>query len=530
MKNIILTGFMGTGKTSVGRLLARRLSCPFIDTDDVIEREEGVSISEIFRELGEGYFRRVEKETIKRLSGKMGVIIATGGGAIIDHDNLKILKASGTLISLMASPEEILKRVEGDTTRPLLSDKDRMTAIKRLMQERERFYKKADIVIDTTGKGVEEVASEIVERLGLKETQTYIEVGLGDRSYPIYFLYHQFKNIGSLLRHYGLYKKVAIVTNPTVWSLYGDRVFDSIKDADFEPVLIKIPDGERFKRLKWISHIYDRMLEHRMDRNSSVIALGGGVIGDMAGFAAATYMRGVPYVQIPTTLLSQVDSSVGGKTGVNHPKGKNMIGAFYQPCLVLIDTGFLDTLKPRELRAGLAEVVKYGVIKDRALFEFLEDNYKEILKLDRDAILHIVRRSCEIKARIVEEDEREKGIRAILNFGHTFGHAIESITGYRRFRHGESISIGMVMAAELSKNLGLCGDDVPERIESLLLNFGLPVKPPPISTDEFEEAMRLDKKVLREQQRFILVRDIGDVVIREIAPGDFSLDLHRILK
>ena len=528
-RNIVLTGFMGTGKTSVGRLLAERLNRTFVDVDQVIEERTGLSIPDIFRDLGEPYFRALEREVIKEVSGKEGLVIATGGGAIIDPVNLENLKRSGVVVCLTASPEAIYDRVKGDKGRPLLGEGNRMEVIKRLLKEREEFYRKADLFMDTTSKGPEEVAHEIMKRCGLPES---IVVCLGERSYPIYFSSSTFKGMGDLLRLHISQERVVVITNPTVKGLYGEVVLGSLRKASFDPLIIEIPDGERYKNLRWVSRIYDSLVEAEITRETPLLALGGGVIGDITGFVAATFLRGVPYVQVPTTLLAQVDSSVGGKTGVNHKKGKNLIGAFYQPILVYADVGFLRTLKRRELRAGLAEVVKYGMIKDRQLFSYLEERIGDVMDLESESLLHIVRRSCEIKAGIVEEDEREKGIRAILNFGHTFGHAIESITGYRRFRHGEAVAIGMVLAARLSESLGLCRAGVSERLVRLLKRIGLPVAlPPSIGLDSLIDSMRLDKKRLKEEKvRLILVRDVGDALIWERGWEDFSLDLQRILK
>ena len=257
-----------------------------------------------------------------------------------------------------------------------------------------------------------------------------------------------------------------------------------------------------------------------MDRDSPLIALGGGVIGDITGFVAATYMRGIPYVQVPTTLLAQVDSSVGGKTAVNHPKGKNMIGAFYQPLFVFIDVKTLDTLETREIRAGLAEVVKYGIIRSEELFSYLENNIDKILSLDESAIRHIIKISCEIKASVVAADEREAGLRAILNFGHTFGHAVEALTHYKQYRHGEAVAIGMLFATKLSHKMGLSSDDMVERLSSLLKNIGLPLGDKAYPAAEYIKSMMLDKKVVAGKLRFVLPEGMGRVTIENVSTKD----------
>src|SRR4030043_1758540 len=259
-----------------------------------------------------------------------------------------------------------------------------------------------------------------------------IRVELAERSYNIFIGSNTLEGIGDKLKLFELGPKIAIVSNPTVFQLYGERVLESVKKAGFDLLTVIIPDGEEYKDLLWLQHIYDELLKHKLDRSSALIALGGGVTGDITGFAASTYMTGISYIQIPTTLLAQVDSSVGGKTGVNHKRGKNMIGTFWQPRLVWIDAETLKTLPERELLAGIAEVIKYGVIRDKELFDFLEVNRDEILNLDGNALTHIIKRSCEIKAEVVSRDERESGLRAILNYGHTLGHAIETVTEYKR--------------------------------------------------------------------------------------------------
>ena len=346
-----------------------------------------------------------------------------------------------------------------------------------------------------------------------------VTVELGERSYQIIIKKGVLNEIGGRLKDLGFFKgKAAVVTNPLVDGLYGGVTLKGVRDSGLQPVLIKVPDGEEYKNLKEASRIYDSLIEHGLERSSPLIALGGGVIGDITGFVAATYLRGVPYIQVPTTLLSQVDSSVGGKTGVNHPKGKNLIGAFYQPRAVLADPLALKTLDKREFRAGLAEVVKYGVIWDKDFFSFLEKNTKAILDLG-DELTTAITRSCAIKAEVVSKDEREAGLRAILNFGHTFGHAIETLTGYRAFRHGEAVAAGMALAAEFSSHLGLCERDVAERIKALLSLFGLPAEAPPlqgVDSNKFLEPIRRDKKVAGGRLRFVLTAEIGRASLMEV--------------
>lgn len=345
-----------------------------------------------------------------------------------------------------------------------------------------------------------------------------VVVGLGDRSYNIIIASDTLREIGPQISVFKFSSRIAIVSNPTIYKLYGELAETSLKNTGFNVKTILIPDGEEYKELLWANYIYGELLKHRLDRYSAVVALGGGVIGDITGFAASTYMRGVSFVQIPTTLLAQVDSSVGGKTGVNHPLGKNMIGTFYQPRLVWTDVSTLRTLPEREVRAGMAEVIKYGVIWDVELFEFLEDNRDKILNLDAKALEFIIKRSCEIKAEVVSKDERESGLRAILNYGHTMGHAIETVTGYTQYLHGEAVAIGMVLEARLAVLLGLLDRTAAERITALIASYDLPVEmPSDLDNNKILSSMQLDKKTVEGRLNFILPEKIGAVVIRDVA-------------
>lgn len=342
-----------------------------------------------------------------------------------------------------------------------------------------------------------------------------VKVDLGDRSYDIE-IGTRLEQSGTAVRGLDFGQKMAVVTNPTVKKLYGKQLIDSMKAAGFLVMSIEVPDGEQYKNLDWANSIYTALLTNSFDRKSPLVALGGGVIGDLTGFAAATFMRGVPFVQVPTTLLAMVDSSVGGKTGVNHAMGKNMIGAFYQPRKVVMDLAVLKSLPREEFLSGMAEVIKYGVIRDASFFEYLEENRDRILQMDSEALIHIVRRSCEIKAEVVSRDEREGGLRAILNFGHTVGHAVETAENYT-MRHGEAVALGMVYASRLAHKTGLCGSSVPERIEQLVRSYGLPadlsvLKRRPGVT-ELLDTMQVDKKAEGGKVKFVLPNRIGNVVV-----------------
>ena len=344
-----------------------------------------------------------------------------------------------------------------------------------------------------------------------------VDINLGDRSYPIEIAAHRLEG---LHRHSALPSATSalIVSNSTVWPLHGASLATALQKRYAQVHTVQLPDGEEHKTWQTLNLIFDALLENGCDRKTVLFALGGGVVGDMTGFAAACYMRGVPFVQVPTTLLAQVDSSVGGKTAINHPLGKNMIGAFYQPLLVVCDLSTLDTLPQRELSAGLAEVIKYGPIADMALMEWLESSMDALLARDRDALAHAVRRSCEIKAWVVGQDEREAGLRAILNFGHTFGHAIEAGMGYGAWLHGEGVGAGMVMAIELSHRLGLVDAAYVQRLRALVQRAGLPLHSPVLDAADnagrYLELMRVDKKAEAGEIRFVLIEGPGRAVVR----------------
>ena len=340
-----------------------------------------------------------------------------------------------------------------------------------------------------------------------------LNVSLGDRSYPIHIgtgLIGDASRIVPLLAQ----KRVAVVTNVTIAPHYLGRVTSSLVAAGVDVVPITLPDGEQYKTWETLNLIFDALIAHRCERRTTLIALGGGVIGDMTGFAAATWQRGAPFIQVPTTLLAQVDSSVGGKTAINHPHGKNMIGAFYQPRAVLADLDSLKTLPERELKAGIAEVIKHGLIRDAAFFDWLEANMDGLLARDAAALEHAVLRSCEIKSALVAEDEREMDVRALLNFGHTFGHAIEAGLGYGDWLHGEAVGAGMMMAADLSHQLGhLSAADV-SRIEKLIARAGLPVKGPAFGRDRYWEHMSVDKKTRDGAIRFVVLEKLGSARVQ----------------
>lgn len=517
---------MGAGKTTIGRILARKLGKRFVDSDHEIEARTGASIPWIFEIEGEESFRRRESEVIRDLCAEGGMVLATGGGAVLSESNRALLKSCGTVVYLRANVNSIMVRTAHDKNRPLLQTADPRRKLEELTAQREPLYREiADLVIDTGRPNVQSMVQTILDQLEAleatrrarspaatssmtRQSTISLNVELGERSYPISIGPGLLADPALLARHIQG-RQVAIVSNTTVAPLYLERVAAPLRAAGREVIEIVLPDGEQYKTQESLMRVFDALLANKCDRKTTLVALGGGVIGDLTGFAAASYMRGVAFVQVPTTLLAQVDSSVGGKTGINHPLGKNMIGAFYQPRAVLADTATLATLPARELAAGLAEVIKHGAIIDAAFFDWIEQNIGKLVARDQAALAHAIARSCEIKAEVVRQDEREGGLRAILNFGHTFGHAIENGLGYGVWLHGEAVGCGMVMAADLSRRMGYIDEAAVRRVRALVAAAGLPTVAPDLGAERWLELMEVDKKNEGGEIKFILLKPLG---------------------
>jgi 3-dehydroquinate synthase len=525
--NIILVGMMGSGKTTVGRVLARQLGKKFVDSDEEIQRRTGVTIPHIFDVEGEEGFRQRESAVLEDLSERNDLVLATGGGAILSAHNRAVLKASGTVVYLKSSVHDLWQRTRHDTNRPLLQTADPRAKLQELFEQRDPLYAEiADIVMHTGKQSVHVLLLRLQQRLhelqalsnaGDDESMKTLNVGLAERSYPIH-IGNDLLNKPELLLPYLPRKRAVIVSNTTVAPLYLERLTEGLAKHQIQVESIVLADGEQYKNSESMNLIYDALLRSHCERSTPIIALGGGVIGDMTGFAAASYLRGVPFIQIPTTLLSQVDSSVGGKTGINHPLGKNMIGAFYQPLVVLADVTTLNTLPDKELRAGVAEVIKYGLIRDLPFLEWLEANIEKLLARDKDALQYAITRSCQNKAEVVGVDERESGERALLNLGHTFGHAIENGMGYGAWLHGEAVAAGTIMATDLSHRLGWLSADDVGRVRKLFERAGLPTVGPKLGAEKYMQLMGLDKKVADGKIRFVLLKSLGSAVMTGDVP------------
>jgi shikimate kinase/3-dehydroquinate synthase len=531
--NIILIGMMGAGKTTIGRALASHLDKEFVDSDHEIQKRTGVKIPVIFEIEGEAGFRKRESEVLAELTERKNIILATGGGAVLNPENREILRRSGIVVYLRASVGDLYRRTQHDKNRPLLQTQNLYARLSELYTQRDTLYREtAHVVIDSGKQGVRFLVDKLINKLlsfdstaitqdnqntAMQTITVDFTPSLDKRSYPIHIGYGILQQVDLIVSCLPQ-KRVAIVSNTTIAPLYLDKLRAALEAKGVASIPIILPDGEAHKNWETLNLIFDALLKNHCERKTAILALGGGVVGDLTGFAAATYLRGVPFIQIPTTLLAQVDSSVGGKTGINHPLGKNMIGAFYQPLMVLTDSATLNTLPDRELRAGIAEIIKYGLIRDPAFFEWLEQNMHRLLARDPVTLNEAIQRSCENKAEIVASDEQEKGVRALLNLGHTFGHAIENGMGYGVWLHGEAVAAGIVLAAELSRRMKFISEADVSRIRKIFVQAGLPVDAPKMPVDKYLQLMMLDKKVEAGKTRFIVLNRIGEAVMRSDIP------------
>jgi shikimate kinase/3-dehydroquinate synthase len=533
---IVLVGMMGSGKTSTGRRLAQRLGLGFVDADVVIEQAAGMSIADIFARHGETSFRDCEKRVMARLLGEGCRVLATGGGAFMNAQVRERIGTDGISIWLKADFDVLWRRVRRRATRPLLNNADPENTLRRLIEERYPVYAQADITVVSHEGSHEDVVDEMLNQLDAllsaaeprgqsalakpdfgKNVAKFEKIGvkLDGRGYDILIGDGLIETAGTHIERLAPGAACAIVTDENVAKHHLPALQRSLDAANIKHVPIVVTPGEGSKTYSVFERVCDDIIKARIERNDLVVALGGGVVGDLAGYAAASVRRGMRFIQIPTSLLAQVDSSVGGKTGINSPYGKNLIGAFHQPSLVLADTGSLETLPPREFRAGYAEVVKYGLINDLSFFQWLESASPEVFA-GGQARARAIAKSCAAKAGVVARDERENGERALLNLGHTFGHALESITAYdgARLVHGEGVAIGMACAFRFSARKGLCPAPDAERVARHLKAVGLPTRMQDIAgwnagAEQILDAMYQDKKVEHGALTFILAHGIG---------------------
>lgn len=540
-RSIVLVGMMGSGKSSVGRRLAERLTMAFADADTAIETAAGMSIPEIFAQRGEAEFRLGERRVIARLLAEEPKVLATGGGAFMAEETRERIGESGVSVWLKADPDVLMRRVRKRSNRPLLKTADPDATLRKLLDERSPTYALADLTILSRDVPHEVIVEEIVvaldghlsdekaagARAEVPRAPVAVRVPLGERAYDILIGPGLIDAAGERIAALRPGAACAIVTDSNVARTHLPRLEASLAAMGVRSASVAVPAGEGSKSYAAFERVCDAVIGAKMERGDLVVALGGGVVGDLAGFVAASVRRGMDFVQIPTSLLAQVDSSVGGKTGINSSFGKNLVGAFHQPSLVLADTGVLDTLPEREFRAGYAEVAKYGLIGDRDFWDWLEANRSAVFA-GGDARTHAIRKSCEAKAAVVVRDEKEEGDRALLNLGHTFGHAYERIVAYdgARLVHGEAVAIGLCDAFRFSAKLGRCSGQDVVRVERHLEAAGLPTRAsmiPGWNADSAAvlDAMAQDKKVKRGALTFILADGIGkSFIARGVAVED----------
>jgi shikimate kinase / 3-dehydroquinate synthase len=527
-RSIVLVGLMGAGKTAVGRRVAQALGLPFVDTDHEVEVAAGYSVSEIFERFGEPAFRDVERRVIRRLLDGRRVVLASGGGAFMDRDTRALIRGRSLSIWIRASLPLLLKRVAGRTHRPLLMSGDPAQILQGLMDLRHPIYAEADIVIDSRDEPVDSMARRLTEAVLAHEPPLRVPVDLPGGGYDVVIGSGLLARAGSLLARVLPQRRAIIVTDRVVARLHLDTLRAGLENGGFTTGTVEIEPGEASKSVDGWAELVDHLLARGVERRTAIVALGGGVVGDLAGFAAAATLRGLPFVQVPTTLLAQVDSSVGGKTGVNTRHGKNLIGAFHQPRIVLADTDVLATLPPRELRAGYAEIVKAGLIGDAGFYDWCEAHGAGVVGHDRPTQAEAVRRACAFKAAVVGDDVREeKGNdgRALLNLGHTFAHALEAEVGYGgELLHGEAVAIGLGLAFSLSAQLGYCSPEDGDRVRAHLEAVGLPTDMRMLnrvfSAARLIDHMRRDKKMRDGALHFVLVRGIGQAFTTGDVPPD----------
>jgi shikimate kinase / 3-dehydroquinate synthase len=521
-RSIVLVGLMGAGKTSIGRRLAARLNLPFRD-------------AELFARYGERDFRAGERRVIRRLLSGDPLVLAFGGGAYVDPETRAIVREEAVSVWLRCPLATLLRRVAARDNRPLLADGNPQEILQRLIDARYPIYAEADVIVDCVDESPDATTNRVLNALLGWRAPRRLSVVLSSTSYDLVIGDDLLARAGALLAPRMEQKRAVVVTDETVARLHLPALLRGLEATAVTASQIVVPPGEASKSLARWESVVDQLLDARVERRTTVIALGGGVVGDLAGFAAATALRGLPVVQVPTTLLAQVDSSVGGKTAVNAPQGKNLIGAFYQPRMVLADTGTLATLPPRELRAGYAEIAKAGLIGDAAFFAWCEANGAAVVGGNREAQAEAIMRACAFKAAVVGDDEREEKPndgRALLNLGHTFGHALEADYGYGGgLLHGEGVAVGLGLAFRLSARLGHCGAEDADRVVAHVAAMGMPAELRMLnrrfSAETLIGHMRRDKKVRDGALQFVLARGVGQTFTARDVPVEAVTELLR---
>jgi shikimate kinase/3-dehydroquinate synthase len=527
-KSVVLVGLMGAGKSSVGRRLALRLGMPFRDADHELEVAAGCTIAEFFERHSEAEFRTGERRVIARLMDGPPCVLATGGGAFMDPQTRALIHGAALSVWLRCSLATLVRRTSHRTHRPLLRTADPAAVLAGLMEKRHPVYAEADVVVDCGEDSPDVTTARVLAAVLAHRAPRRVHVALSSGAYDVLIGEGLMARAGAHLARVLPQKRAVIVTDATVAALHSPTLVSGLAEAGFDLRQITVAAGEASKSLAVYGQVTDALLEEGVERRTAVIALGGGVVGDLAGFAAASVLRGLPFVQVPTTLLAQVDSSVGGKTGINTAYGKNLLGAFHQPRMVLADTAALATLPRRELAAGYAEIVKAGLIGEPALFDWCEANGAALLDGDTSLQAEAVAAACAFKARVVADDEREEraeGGRALLNLGHTFGHALEAECGYDgSLLHGEAVALGLVLALRLSERLEVCAPGVAERVSAHLRGCGMAAELGQLgrrfSAARLVAHMQRDKKMRDGRLGFVLARGVGEAFTSRDVPAE----------
>ena len=547
---IFLIGFSGTGKSAVGRSVARLLGWAFADADELIVERADKSIDRIFADDGEPAFRRLERDIIVEMTTRERVVISTGAGSVMHDDSLGTMLASGLVVALEAHPETIYKRLSSIAeedgaeamVRPMLrsgGSDDPLGRIESLKRERQWAYARAHWTVTTDAMSAEQAAHEVVRawrKLGAAQTwrddpDLAATVTVEQGAYPVFVGWGTLeRQLGQRLAESGFTGRAHIICDTNVVHPYGRAAQRSLHAADIEMGLFTFPAGEASKSLETATVLYEWLAEHRVERGDVIIAVGGGVVGDLAGYVAATFLRGIRLVQVPTSLTAMVDSSIGGKTAVDLPVAKNMVGAFHHPMMVLADVSALKTLPERALREGWAEAIKHGFALEAPLVDFYEQHAEALLSLDPELTTEAVARNAAVKARIVTEDEREtSGRRMLLNYGHTIGHGIEAAAGYDAYLHGEAVAIGMTGAARLGMMEGVTSAEIVEHQASLIARFGLPSSYAGVAPEAIIQAMSRDKKTTAGQVSWVFLEEVGRAVTRKGVPIERVAEVVRDL-
>jgi 3-dehydroquinate synthase len=537
MQRIFLTGLSGAGKSTVGRRVAALLNWDFVDTDELLAAGAGMTVGRALTEYGEQRFRLLESEALREAASRERVVIATGGGAVIAEANRALLQEQGLTVYLQTRVETAWQRVqqhldaEGQqAARPLVAGPQGQQRLSDLLATRAAWYEQAAVHIATDARSLEDVARQVIvtalahgQLLSANPARISSNLRLAGSVSQAVIEWGSFCQLPAALTAMGVSRRVFVVTDAAVGELYADAVRALLEQEGLEPRIFTVPAGESSKSFACFQQLIDQLVEQHAERSEPIVALGGGVVGDLTGFVASCYQRGIPLVQVPTTLLAQIDSAVGGKTGINHALGKNLIGAFYQPELIFVDPALLLTLPERVYCEGWAEIVKTGVILDAELFALLEEHLPEIARREGELLTQVVARCIRLKMDVVQGDERDGGLRNILNYGHTFGHALEATTAYGTWLHGEAVSIGMEVAGHIALARGLWSEEALRRQRALSQAIGLPIACPGVDGEAILRAMQHDKKVQAGRTRWILPTRIGQAQMY----GDIPLETVR---